>query len=396
MKYEEWPEDFKKNFKQLMKSTKRARCVELKNKFKTQYNTYYRLTEDLLKLQMNCEDKPEDKSMNEANSEILDTLMYNILPFLISVSGKIIIDDLKICKINTMYKEYKNIYANIEDQLNLQSSFCDLRMPGPCTVVDQLKEIISEDLCDKDLFFYLNDDKGWTDTYKCIGNSDSLDPHFLHVRVTKEITHLDPDLIEQMQSVLKNNYFSLIILAMSFINLKKSIDDMNEIEKEWKKLETYDEEFKKIQKDFNSVKNKIKNLPDKIKDAIEFIQVLYNEISDIRERLINHINSIEESIENTKKLKKKSLIGMAYSGVLGLISLGGTILSGNVVSTAVNGFSFVSNAYSGEQYYKNYKKCKDILKQLKKKLERAKQLREEINQFIEKFVSILKAKKFSQ
>jgi cell shape-determining protein MreC len=87
---------------------------------------------------------------------------------------------------------------------------------------------------------------------------------------------------------------------------------------------------------------------------------------------------------------------MAYSGVLGLISLGGTILSGNVVSTAVNGFSFVSNAYSGEQYYKNYKKCKDILKQLKKKLERAKQLREEINQFIEKFVSILKAKKFSQ
>ena len=34
MKYEEWPEDFKKNFKQLMKSTKRARCVELKNKFK--------------------------------------------------------------------------------------------------------------------------------------------------------------------------------------------------------------------------------------------------------------------------------------------------------------------------------------------------------------------------
>ena len=37
---------------------------------------------------------------------------------------------------------------------------------------------------------------------------------------------------------------------MSFINLKKSIDDMNEIEKEWKKLETYDEEFKKIQKDF--------------------------------------------------------------------------------------------------------------------------------------------------
>ena len=302
---------------------------------------------------MNCEDKPEDKSMNEANSEILDTLMYNILPFLISVSGKIIIDDLKICKINTMYKEYKNIYANIEDQLNLQSSFCDLRMPGPCTVVDQLKEIISEDLCDKDLFFYLNDDKGWTDTHKCIGNSDYVDPHYLIVRVTKEITHLDPDLTEQMQSFLKNNYFSLIILAMSFINLKKSIDDMNEIEKEWKKLETYDEEFKKIQKDFNSVKNKIKNLPDKIKDAIEFIQVLYNEISDIRERLINHINSIEESIENTKKLKKKSLIGMAYSGVLGLISLGGTILSGNVVSTAVNGFSFVSNAYSGEQYYKN-------------------------------------------
>ena len=34
VKYEEWPEDFKKNFKQLMKSTKRARCVELKNKFK--------------------------------------------------------------------------------------------------------------------------------------------------------------------------------------------------------------------------------------------------------------------------------------------------------------------------------------------------------------------------
>ena len=42
---------------------------------------------------MNCEYKPEDKSMNEANSEILDTLMYSILPILISISGKIMIDE---------------------------------------------------------------------------------------------------------------------------------------------------------------------------------------------------------------------------------------------------------------------------------------------------------------
>ena len=142
MKYEEWPEDFKKNFKQLMKATKRTRLMELKNKFKTQYETYYQLTQNLLKLKENF--TLEDKNMNEANFKILDTLMYNILPILINFNTINATEKLEICKINTIYKEYDNIYSCIDKQLKDYFSSYNTRMPtGPCNIMSEFKEIIS-------------------------------------------------------------------------------------------------------------------------------------------------------------------------------------------------------------------------------------------------------------
>ena len=99
---------------------------------------------------MNFKDKPEDKSIMEGTSQILDTLIASILSILLSQNANNVSENLKICKINSMYKEYDNIYSNIASELK---NFCDLnevRRPyGSCHIFDEFNAIMSEDLCDK-------------------------------------------------------------------------------------------------------------------------------------------------------------------------------------------------------------------------------------------------------
>ena len=396
VKYEEWSQDFKDNFQKIINNTKRTKYMELKNKFKTEYNSYYQLTKDLLKLQIKLEDQNENKSSKEATSIIADTLLYNILPLLLNFNCQKIINNLNIFKTNIMYKEYDKTYSQIANELKDYCSNYFTRKPcGPCYIFDQFKSLISEDLCDKYLYFDLNNiGEGWK-----ILDGNALPDNIcdsIIAKVKKEIVHPYPDLPETIQNIFTDKYTSLIILAMSFINLSKSIENMEEINKELKKLEQYDDEFKKIQNEFNYLKDKIKYLPDRIEDAINFIQELYNEISNVRERLMNHINSIKETIENTKKLKSKSFYGMLTSGFFGLASLGMFILSGNVknlFSTVTNSASVVTNVTSGANYYKNYEKCNDILNRLQEKLNRAKKLSIEMNKFIDTLIKELKMRK---
>ena len=114
MKYEEWPEDFKKKFQQLMNGTKNTKYKELKNKFETEYATYHQLIKDLKKLEIKIEEKPENESFMVSTSTILDTLMFSILPFLLDCNSINIVNELNLCKINTMYKEFETIKLNLE------------------------------------------------------------------------------------------------------------------------------------------------------------------------------------------------------------------------------------------------------------------------------------------
>ena len=398
VKYEEWPEDFKKKFQQLMNGTKNTKYKELKNKFETEYATYRQLIKDLKKLEIKIEEKPENESYLASTSTILDTLMFSILPFLLDCNSINIVNELNLCKINTMYKEFDNTYIQIAKELKDYCSYYNVRKPcSPCDVLNEFKNIISEDLCDKSVYFDLNNiGEGWKildENSRYDFNCDSI-----LVKIKKEITHPYPNLTEKMQNIVTNKYTSLIILAMSFINLLKSICTMQEINKELEKLENgeYDEEFKKIQNDFNLYKDKIKYLPDRIEDAINFIQELYYKISNVRERLMNHIKSIKESIKKTKKLKSKSIFGMLSSGFFGLTSLSMFILSANVknVFSAVTNFaSITTNLTSGTISYTNYKKCKDIIKQLEEKSKRAIELSEEMNKLIKTLINELKMRK---
>ena len=373
VKYKEWSQDFKENFKKLINNTKRTRYKELKNKFKTEYSLYYQLTKDLSNLKMEVKDEDENEIFKEAKSKILDTLMFNILPWLLWCNSNNIIEKLNIFKIDTMYKEYDNTYSLIANQLKDYCSFYNIRKPtGPYNILHEFKCIINEDLCDKYMYFDLNNIReGW----KILDGNPMPNKicESIIVKVKKEITHPYPDLTETLQNILTDKYTSLIVLAISFINLAKSIENMEEIKKKLEKLEKgiYEEEFKKIQNDFNFHKDKIKYLPDRIEDAINFIQKLYYEIRNVRERLMNHINSIKERIKNTKKLKSKSFFGMLSSGFFGLTSLSMFILSANgkkLFSAVTNSVSIATNIIRGAIYYANYKKCNDILNQLQEKL----------------------------
>lgn len=50
IKYEEWPYDFKEEFGKLLLSTEKTRIYDLKNKFKSQYNSYDLLIQNLRNL----------------------------------------------------------------------------------------------------------------------------------------------------------------------------------------------------------------------------------------------------------------------------------------------------------------------------------------------------------
>lgn len=367
--------------------------MELKNKFKTDYNSYSQLKNDLSKLKMEVDNKHENKSFMDAISIIPDCLKYNILPFLLGIfNSNYIMNNLKSCKTKAMFKEYDNIRSIIDNGLKEYSSTYFVRKPcGSYCILEQFKSIISEDLCDKYLYFDLNNiKKGWN-----ISDGNTMAYDFfdtITVNVKKEITHPYPDLSETIQNIFTDKLNSLIILAMSFINLYLSIQNMEKIKEELKKLEKCDKEFQKIQNDFNFLKDKINYLPDRIEDAINFIQELYYEISNVRERLMNHINSMKERIENTNKLKGESFYGMISSGIFGLTSFGMFMLSGNVqnlFSTVTNVVSVATNIYSMINNYQNYKKCNDILNQLQEKLDRANNLSIEMNKFIDTLINKL-------
>jgi len=77
-KYEEWPDEFKRDFYKLVRSTTNTKIYELKEEFKKKYNSYYKLTKELLNLKHNFEYKKEDENVSKAADNLINSIFGKI------------------------------------------------------------------------------------------------------------------------------------------------------------------------------------------------------------------------------------------------------------------------------------------------------------------------------
>lgn len=199
---------------------------------------------------------------------------------------------------------------------------------------------------------------------------------------------------EMFETILKDEVSSLAILAASVLNIGWSIYNFNIISEEYKNLVKIDEEFETIKERFNSHKRLLEKLPDRIIDAINYIKGIIDYIKDDYTLLKKHINGVEQKKEEAESIKTQSMIGMGVSLVLGLFSLGGSIISigQNLFTATVNGISTAGNAYALNKHYTNYELSKEVIRELNEKIKRANKFGNEMNNFINKLIDELKSK----
>ena len=319
IKYDEWPQDLKCKFKFILNNTEGTRIYELKQKFKTQYNSYYKLVENLMKLKQQFEYNPEDKGMTGTITKTAQNIALSILPF---IGGELFDKYLNNIHINSQ----KNlILSQIEDHIkfiDIDNLISDKkRCCQAKDLFNKLLEKIASDGCEKN--YCLNMDSNWVEdsgrSLKFLGEVDVKTKN-------GEIFCEDLDLIHQLDYILQDEFCSVAVLAASVINLGWSIYNLNIINKEIKKLEEYDNEFERIQNNFDSHKKKLEYLPDRVMDAINYINEITEDIKKDYADLNKHINDIRESINRAKSMQIKSIAGMAISFGLGLLNIGGGLL----------------------------------------------------------------------
>jgi len=390
-KYEEWPADFQKDFYKLVRGTTNTKIYELKKTFEEKYTSYYELTKELIKLKRNFEYNPEDKYIAGCSEKIICGVIAQIgLNFIFNKYNNYIFDKVKAAKGLLAKNE---VLSQIKDQINDYKDYgvkC-----SPIQLFNSLKNLMENEVGEKtyilefkdNLFQWVSSDKSERQIICEKLNLLNLD---LDVKTLDgNLYCTDPDLCEEMHSILEDDLSSFATLIGSFLNLGWSIYNFREIDKEFKKLDVYDKKLEEIRKEFYDHKNLLKDLPNSLKEAIAYIKHILSLIARDQEKLEKHINNIMESIRKQKEMQNKSITGMIFSGILGIFSLGKLFTGGGIMNMVSLGL----NTFSGVTHYTNYEKSEDLIKQFQIRLEKAKKLNNEINEFIDKLVSALEKRK---
>jgi hypothetical protein len=95
IKYDEWPQDLKLKFKYLLKNTEGTRIYKLKQKFATQYSSYYKLVQNLMNLKQKFEYSPEDKGSAGFIDAAAKTLAAFILNLILEKAGDAFLNNIQ-------------------------------------------------------------------------------------------------------------------------------------------------------------------------------------------------------------------------------------------------------------------------------------------------------------
>ena len=383
-KFEEWPDDFKRDFYKLVRGTTNTKIYELKEVFKNKYYSYYELTKELLNLKHNFEYKKEDKNVSKAADNLIMSIFSKIS------TGIILLDQYSDIVFNKAQEAKGLLLKN--DLLSVIEEYSD----GDDTTItsnkifNELKKLMENDMGENLYVLELRTMK-WHlfDEYPGASNSSVLN---IEPEAFSKGGDLDNtlDLKDKIESLLKDDLISWGILALSFINLGWSIYNFNEINKEFEKLKIYDQDLESIKNKFYNHKQKLQDLPDTLNEAIAYINEILSDIRNDQVRLDEHIKNIYKSIKKQESIQNKSKIGMIISGILGVFCIGKAIYGAGGI---LNIFSIGSNVVSGVVHLENYAKSKDIVIKLEQRLNEAIQLSNEINTFIDQLVKELEKRK---
>ena len=389
-KYEEWPKDFQNDFYKLVKNTKNTKIYQLKEKFEKEYNSYYQLTKELIKLKHYYKKESEEKQYEKASDNILNGII-SAISIIYTASNFLGYTD----KIFEKAKAAKGLLAKQEVLSYIDINLIDSNSNfTPMQIFNGLKKTIENDVGEQSYILNVNcfgfewvkstEDSDYN-SYKCC-----LDPRCEAFTVDGDIKCPEVHFLDEFRSFLEDELSSYGILIASFLNLGWSFMNFREIEKDFKKLNEYDKNLEEIRSDFYGHKNLMKDLPNKIEEAIEYINNILSYIKQDIKRLDDHIKNIQNDIEKQKSMQNKSLIGIGISVVLGGLSLAKTFFGGGGI---INMVSIGTNLFSGTQHFVNYEKSEDLIKEFGKRMDKAIELSNEINAFIDKMVEELEKKK---
>lgn len=384
-KFEEWPDDFKRNFYKLVRGTTNTKIYELKEVFKNKYYSYYELTKELLNLKHKFEYKQEDKNVSKAADNLVDSILVNI-------SIGLFLTDQYSDYVFNKAQAAKGLLLKNELLSDIKESLFGDKTVSYTHIFNELKKLMENDMGEKR---YILEIKSTTfkwhlfDEYPGASNSKMLP---IEPQAYSKDGDLDNtlNLKDKIDSLLKDDFGSWAILALSFINLAWSICNFREINKEFENLNIYELELEEIRKKFYTHKQKLKDLPGTLNEAIFYIKKILQDIRNDQKRLYKLINNISKSIKKQESMQYKSKIGMVISGILGSLSIGKAIYAAGGI---LNMFSIGSNIASGVTHLENYEKSKDLIIKLKQKLKDAIKLNNEINIFIDQLIKELDERK---
>lgn len=193
-----------------------------------------------------------------------------------------------------------------------------------------------------------------------------------------------------IRSFANNAFVQYVSFGLSFVNLGFTISDtvtkidvLREIIKK-----DYKNQFYKIEEDFKSHINEIKNIRKITKDstreeivaATKEFKLIFNKIEGDKRKIISLINDIENQIKKTEK-KKKNSVRNAFFSALGAVSgIVGAALTLNPFIAVLGVTSAVVNGANVGVEISNVKDYNEALNYLKQALNCTNELKDKISE----------------
>ena len=181
--------------------------------------------------------------------------------------------------------------------------------------------------------------------------------------------------IANILSKVKDFYYTPMVsithLALSFLNLVKSINSFNECRNEFKKnKKIFSRKLSQIYSDFLKHKEELPNLDIyQTEESIKKIREIHEKILYDKFRLIGMIKQLEKTISNTKQRKIKKGISIAInclcflSSVVGAAFTGGATFCIYIGGVCINGISITLDSVEMAKINKHIEEYKKFLQE---------------------------------
>ena len=354
--YKNWPDNIKKEFKQLMSGTDKTRIFEVKDFMDDKFTQINCILEELIVFRDSIKNAcPEGKIYAKNAQKIITNILSTVsIPLGISSKyGLAAIDEKEIRAAGKLISERCNLSLERGNEL--------------------VKEILTK-----------IEGNTTTTNYGIINRETNKFYENCNIKVTKDkIDNLN--IGQKAKAFLKCKAVCGLHCALSFLNLGWSIYELTQTYKGFEKVKICELKLKEIIRQFHIHRKEIGILPDDFHEAAQRIKNVLEKIRGDQKKLKELMEEIIENIRIQDSQKNKSIIGIVTSGVLGAFGIVGSVITYNGVSL-VYGISTLANVISAIGHASNLCMSIKIIEGfnnvLNKAMEEEKKIQEEIDKLI--------------